>query len=130
MQPIYELLVPIFFVLTGVRVDLHRLLTPDVLPLGLLITLVAILGKLIGCGAAALPLGRKEALTIGIGMAPRGEVGIVVALIGLSRGIMSNDIYAQIILMSVLTSLFAPPILRMLLVRQQPPIADDERESA
>ncbi|MGD0110727.1 MAG: cation:proton antiporter [Armatimonadota bacterium] len=130
MQPIYELLVPIFFVLTGVRVDLHRLLTPDVLPVGLLITLIAILGKLIGCGAAALPLGRKEALTIGIGMAPRGEVGIVVALIGLSRGVMSHDIYAQIVLMSVLTSLFAPPLLRMLLVRQSPLIPDNEQGQA
>jgi Kef-type K+ transport system membrane component KefB len=126
MQPIYELLVPIFFVLTGVRVDLHRLFTLDALPLGLLITLVAILGKLIGCGAAALPMGRKNALTIGIGMAPRGEVGIVVALIGLSRGVMSSSIYAEIILMSVLTSLFAPPILRMLLVRQKPLAAESK----
>jgi len=63
-------------------------------------------------------------------MAPRGEVGIVVALIGLSRGVMSHDIYAQIVLMSVLTSLFAPPLLRMLLIRQPPLIPDNEQRQA
>ena len=124
MQPIYEFLVPIFFVLIGVKVDLPNLLTLQALPLGLLITLVAILGKLIGCGLAALPLGKREALIIGVGMAPRGEVGIVVALMGLSRGVMSSAIYSEIILMSVLTSLLAPPALRALLTRPQPPAAD------
>jgi hypothetical protein len=52
-------------------------------------------------------------------MTPRGEVGIVVALIGLSRGVISGDMYSQVILMSVLTSLFAPSLLRVLLV---PPV--------
>jgi Kef-type K+ transport system membrane component KefB len=125
MQPIYEFLVPIFFVLIGVKVDLHRLLTLDALPLGLLITLVAILGKLVGCGVAALPLSKREALTIGIGMVPRGEVGIVVALMGISRGVISSTIYSEIILMSVLTSIFAPPLLRALLAKPRLPMAEE-----
>jgi len=60
-------------------------------------------------------------------MTPRGEVGIVVALIGLSRGVISGDMYAQVILMSVLTSLFAPSLLRLLLV---PPVPDSPAEPA
>jgi len=112
MQPIYALLVPIFFVLMGAKVDLHRLLSLDILPLGLLIAVVAVLGKLIGCGLGALRLGRRDAITIGLGMAPRGEVGIVVALLGLSRGVVSHDVYSMVILMSVLTSLLAAPIMR------------------
>ena len=115
MQPVYELLVPIFFVLMGARVDLPRLLTLGVLPLGLLITVVAIIGKLVGCGLAALPLGKREAVTVGVGMIPRGEVGIVVALIGLSRGVITGDLYAEVILMCLLTTVVAPPLLRMLL---------------
>jgi len=108
-----------------VKVDLHRLLTLDALPLGLLITLVAILGKLVGCGVAALPLSKREALTIGIGMVPRGEVGIVVALMGISRGVISSTIYSEIILMSVLTSIFAPPLLRALLAKPRLPMAEE-----
>ncbi len=85
MEPIYELLVPIFFVLMGAKVDVHRLFTIDVLPVGLIMTGLAIVGKMVGCGVAALPGGRWHALTIGIGMIPRGEVGLVVAMIGLGR---------------------------------------------
>jgi len=115
MAPIYELLVPIFFVLMGAKVDLSRLLTWEVLPLGLLVTLLAVLGKLVGCGVAALPSGGWQALTIGIGMIPRGEVGLVIALIGLSRGLISGDVYGMVILMCMVTSLLAPPPLRILL---------------
>jgi len=97
----------------------------EVLPIGLLITVVAIIGKVVGCGLAALPLGLRDALAVGVGMTPRGEVGIVVALIGLSKGVVSTDLYSQVILMSVLTSLFAPSLLRLLLVPPaEPPQAE------
>jgi len=127
MQPIYELLVPIFFVLMGAKVDLHRLLSLEILPLGLLVAVVAVLGKLIGCGLGALRLGRRDAITIGLGMAPRGEVGIVVALLGLSRGVVSHDVYGMVILMSVLTSLLAAPIMR---ARMRPPQRGEAAEEA
>jgi len=128
MEPIYELLVPIFFVLMGANVDVPRLLSMDVLPVGLVITALAIIGKVVGCGVASFRLGLREALAVGVGMAPRGEVGIVVALIGLSKGVVSNDVYAQVILMSVLTSLFAPSLLRVLLV--PPAEADPDKQEA
>lgn len=116
MEPIYELFVPIFFVMMGAKVDLPRLLSMEVLPLGLLITVLAIIGKVVACGLASYRLKFREAFAVGVGMAPRGEVGIVVALIGLNRGVISNDVYSQVLLMSVLTSLFAPSLLRRLLV--------------
>ncbi len=116
LDPIYHILVPIFFVLMGARVDVVRLLSMQVLPLGLLITLVAIVGKLLGCGLGAAKLGTRDALAVGVGMTPRGEVGIVVALIGLANGVISTDVYSQVIMMSILTSLFAPSLLRVLLV--------------
>jgi len=119
MDPIYELLVPIFFVLMGAKVDLARLITWEVLPIGLILTALAIVGKLIGCGLAALPSGRWEALTIAVGMIPRGEVGLVVAMIGLSKGVVSTEVYSMVVLMCILTSLLAPPPLRVLLSRRR-----------
>ncbi len=125
MEPIHELLVPIFFVLMGAKVDVHRLFTMEVLPIGLLMTGLAIVGKLAGCGAAALPGGRWHALTIGVGMIPRGEVGLVVAMIGLDSGVVSNDVYGMVVLMCIVTSLVAPPVLRPLLaspaMMEEPP---------
>ncbi len=114
---IYDLLVPIFFVVMGTMVDVPALLRPEVLGLGLLVTLLAIVGKLLGCGLAAWGLGKKEALAVGIGMSPRGEVGIVVAMVGLARGTIGSDIYSIVILMSVLTTLIAPPLLRLAMLR-------------
>jgi len=124
MEPIYELLVPIFFVLLGAKVDVGRLMTWQVLPVGLVLTALAIVGKLIGCGLVSLPAGRWEALTIGVGMIPRGEVGLVVAMIGLSRKVVSPDIYSMVVLMCILTSVLAPPPLRVLLSR--PEVAEVE----
>jgi len=115
MRPIYNLLVPIFFVLMGVQVDLPALARWSLLGVGALITLVAIISKLLGCGLGASRLGRRDALAVGVGMIPRGEVGIVVALIGLSRGVISTDVYSMILLMCVVTSVLAPPLLRVAL---------------
>ena len=131
MEPLHELLVPIFFVLMGAHVDVPRLLTAEVLPVGLLITAIAIAGKVIGCGLSAFRLGWRDALAVGVGMTPRGEVGIVVALIGLRSGVISSDVYSQVILMSVLTSLFAPSLLRRLLgpsVESSDPPAEEPGE--
>lgn len=118
MEPIYEFLVPIFFVIMGSKVDVPGLFSREILLLGLVVTALALAGKFIGCGLAAWGLGKREAVTIGVGMAPRGEVGIVVAMVGLSRGVISVDIFSVVIMMSVLTTLLTPPLLRMLLARR------------
>ncbi|MBA3727097.1 MAG: cation:proton antiporter, partial [Armatimonadetes bacterium] len=117
LRPILMFLAPYFFVVTGMKVDLSLLGDPDMISSVVVVTVLAILGKVIGCGFGAWRLGRREALTIGIGMTPRGEVGIIIAALGLSQGILNGHMYAIIIAMSLLTSIFAPPFLAALLRR-------------
>ena len=118
MQSISALIVPFFFVLTGAKVNLSVLGSVSALGTVLMITLLAVSGKLLGCGGAALSLGRKSALTVGMGMVPRGEVGIIVASLGQKAGVFSEMMYAIIIVMSLLTSVIAPPVLGVLLTKE------------
>ena len=131
MQPIYELLVPIFFVTMGAKVNLPLLLGWGVLKIGLIMTLLAIIGKVVGCGLAAYRMKLRDALAVGVGMAPRGEVGIVIALIGLNKHVIPDSVYAQVILMSVVTTFFAPSLLRVLLAApaEKPPAPEPAEES-
>jgi Kef-type K+ transport system membrane component KefB len=78
------------------------------------VTLLAIAGKLIGCGAAAWGMGWRSMSIVGVGMVPRGEVGIIVATVGLSSGVISEDLYGVVVAMSILTTLVAPPVLKVL----------------
>jgi Kef-type K+ transport system membrane component KefB len=113
LRPITAFLVPFFFVVTGAKVNLGELGNTSALVTLLVVTLLAITGKLFGCGLGALSLGRKSALIVGIGMVPRGEVGIIVASLGLQAGVFSSTVYATIIAMSLLTSIIAPPALQL-----------------
>jgi Kef-type K+ transport system membrane component KefB len=65
----------------------------------------------IGCGLGAWSLGRADMLRIGFGMVPRGEVGMVVAQIGLGLGVIEKPVYAVVVAMAVLTTIVAPPLL-------------------
>jgi Kef-type K+ transport system membrane component KefB len=114
VEPVYQLLVPFFFVITGSRVDLGALADPETLGLVVAVTALAIAGKLIGCGGAAWGMGRRSVAIIGIGMVPRGEVGIIVASVGLSEGVIKADLYGVVVAMSILTTLIAPPFLKVL----------------
>ena len=109
-EPLNVLLVPFFFVVMGARVDLANFST--VIPLAIVITIVAILGKLIGCSLGAAQRGERTAMIVGAGMVPRGEVGIVVAMIGLNMGTIGQVAYSVIVLMSIATTLYAPFLLR------------------
>jgi Kef-type K+ transport system membrane component KefB len=80
-----------------------------------LITAIAIASKLIGGFLGALALGKRGALIVGVGMIPRGEVGVVVASLGLAAGVFSPRIYALIVAMSLLTAMITPPFLAILL---------------
>jgi Kef-type K+ transport system membrane component KefB len=106
----------IFFVSLGILADV-RALDLQVLVFLAALTAVALLSKLIGCGGAALLTrsGWKDAAIIGVGMAPRGEVAMIIALIGLDTGLIRQDVYVTIILMSLLTTVATPVILRNLL---------------
>lgn len=122
IRPIASFLVPVFFVLIGMRVDLSALARGEVLGLAALLSLAAILGKQIcGLGGLGAPLDR---LSIGIGMIPRGEVGLIFANIGLSlsiRGepVIDHGIYSAVVIMVMLTTLVTPPLLQWSLGRSR-----------
>jgi Na+:H+ antiporter len=120
VQVIMAFLVPYFFVITGAKVELGQLGSLPVLGTLLLVTVLAVIGKLLGCGLGALSLGKKSALIVGVGMVPRGEVGIIVASLGQKAGAFTGTTYAVIIAMSLLTSVLAPPLLKILLADAPP----------
>ncbi|HEU5001645.1 MAG TPA: cation:proton antiporter [Actinomycetota bacterium] len=105
---------PVFFALSGLRVDLRELATPSVLAVGLLVLAVAILGKFIGvyAGARLSRLSHWESLSLGASMNARGAMEIIVATIGLSLGVLTSRMYSIILLTAIVTSLMAPPLLR------------------
>ncbi len=117
-RPLMALLLPFFFVLTGSHVNLNLLGTWSVMGTVLLVTLLAVISKLVGCGLAARSLGKRSALIVGVGMVPRGEVGIIVASLGKQAGVFGDSIYAIVIAMSLLTSVIAPPALKILFAGQ------------
>ncbi len=116
IEPITEFLTPFFFVFVGVEVVLSAF--SEVLVLAIIITLLAIVTKFVGCGLGAKKLGGKSAAIIGVGMVPRGEVGLIVASIGLSMidsqtglSVIEPGLYNSIVFMSLATTLVAPPLL-------------------
>jgi len=103
----------IFFVSLGILADL-KAVTPEILLFLLVLTLVAIITKVIGCGVPARLMGlcRKDSLIVGFGMAPRGEVAMIVALLGLEAGVIDQGIYVALVLVSLLTTVITPIIYR------------------
>lgn len=104
-----------FFLNVGMQVDLSTLTETSVLVLAIIVIVLAFISKYIGCGLgsklADRSLDSKSLNIIGFGMVPRGEVGIIVASIGLSTGAMSQELYAVVVIMSVVTTLVAPPLI-------------------
>jgi Kef-type K+ transport system membrane component KefB len=109
-----EFLVPFFLVNIGMQLRLDVFRSSSVLLLCLLVTLVAVATKLLGCGLGAINLGLKRAAQVGMGMVPRGEVGIIVAQIGLSLAVIGPELYGVVLFMAVATTLIAPPFLKLL----------------
>jgi Kef-type K+ transport system membrane component KefB len=114
-MPLLALLTPFFFVVTGAKVNLAELASAQALIMLLVVTLVAIASKLIGGFLGALSLGRRGATVVGFGMVPRGEVGVVIASLGLAAGVFNEQLYAVIVAMSLLTAMVTPPVLALLL---------------
>lgn len=112
-EALMEFLVPFFLVNIGMQLRLDAFLNAGVLIMAVLVTLLAVIGKLVGCGAGAITLGWRRATQVGLGMVPRGEVGIVVAQIGLGLGTISPAMYGVVLFMAVVTTLLAPPLLRL-----------------
>lgn len=108
-----ELLVPFFLAGIGLHVDLSAFQDRSMMMLAAVILVAAVVSKFIGCGVAALGMGKAEAMRIGVGMIPRGEVGMVVAQIGLAMGAISQNIYGVVVFMAVATTVVAPPLLKI-----------------
>ena len=114
IQPIFAFLVPFFFVVTGAKVDWRLFLDPSVIGLALLITGAAVVSKLLPCGLGAVGLGLRAQAIVGVGMVPRGEVGLIVATVAQSLHAIPDLIFSVIVVMSVLTTLIVPPVLALL----------------
>src|SRR5258708_26814084 len=103
-------------------------LTPSIAVSVVVVTILAILSKVLSCGLPLLPEGWRTALKVGVGMSPRGEVGLIVALIGLKAKMISEGYYVIVIVMIAITTLFAPPVLRLLF--RYPAFADSTESAA
>ena len=115
LEPIGYFFVPVFFVLTGMQVDLTALADPKAVAVALGITVAAVVGKLVAGFAAGKGM---NPWLVGWGMVPRGEVGLIFAMVGKKLGVMSEAMFSVIVIMVILTTLLTPPILTVLLRRQ------------
>ena len=129
IEPVADIFTPIFFVAVGAPVNV-RLFIPGtedfdlgVLLVGLLLTVIAIIGKLV----AGLGVRRPDTskLLVGVGMVPRGEVGLIFASIGLTAGILSSSVYSAILIMVILSTFIVPPALKILFARKPQDPAPD-----
>jgi K+:H+ antiporter len=123
---------PVFFATAGLRMDLTALADPQVLGFALLILAVAVAGKFIGAylGARSSRLNKWEALALGAGMNARGVIEVIVAMVGLRLGVISTEVFTIIILVAVVTSVIAPPILRVAMSKVLLTSEEDERRRA
>jgi Kef-type K+ transport system membrane component KefB len=110
---ITEFLAPFFFFTIGSRLNLS-VFRGSLLVDAAVISILAIVSKLIGCGLPMIRQGWRQVLQVGTGMMPRGEVALIVALVGLQSGIVSQSAYGIVVLMTAVTTILAPPILRYL----------------
>ncbi|HET9253422.1 MAG TPA: cation:proton antiporter [Candidatus Eisenbacteria bacterium] len=124
LHPISTFLVPIFFVLTGARVELQTFADPGILALAATLTVAAWIGKQ-ACSLGVLQRG-VDRLTVGIGMVPRGEVGLIFANVGATLTVAGERVitpatYAAVVIMVILTTLVTPPLLQWSIRRRERP---------
>ena len=117
LSPVESLVVPLFFVWMGIQVKLEALASHDILISGLALTAVAILGKMVsglGCPSS------MNRWAVGIGMVPRGEVGLIFAGIGKGVGVIDDGLFSAMVILVMITTLFAPILLRVTLGHRSP----------
>jgi Kef-type K+ transport system membrane component KefB len=114
-KSLYMFFVPIFFISIGTLINLN--VFGQAAYLGLIITAIAFIGKILGSAIAARAnkFSTKDALKIGISMTPRGEMGLIIASLGLTSGLISNQIYSVAVMAVILTTFIAMPILKKVL---------------
>jgi Kef-type K+ transport system membrane component KefB len=115
MRPVGHLLIPVFFLQIGIDAEIDRFADPFVLGMAAALLAVAIAGKL--ASAAGLWRSPGDKLLVGIGMIPRGEVGLIFATLGLRQAVFGEDVYAALLLVVLASTLVTPPVLRARLLR-------------
>ncbi len=116
IELIDDLLGVFFFVIMGAKVNITAFLEPSVILTGVIITVLAFAGKFIGCALPVIKMGFKKASFVGMGMVPRGEVGIIIAAYALSKGVIDDRLYGVAIFM-VLATTFLPPFFLESMIR-------------
>jgi len=124
---IYAILVPIFFISIGLQTDATLLDAVDI-PLTILVIVAAVAGKIIGCGGGVRAAGFRpqEALRVGVGMISRGEVGLIVASIGIQTGILSERAFAVVVITVLASTVITPVLLRATFPRLPQPVTEAE----
>lgn len=112
VSAINEFLAPFFFFSMGSRLNIG-VFNSRLIVSAIIVTILAVVSKLVGCGFPVLRSGWNNALKVGIGMVPRGEVGLIVALVGLQMSVISEQAYALVIFMTAGTTMIAPPLLKI-----------------
>jgi|SRR5579859_1263562 len=118
VNAISEFLAPYFFFTLGAQFNMH-LFTGPVLEASIVISVLAVVSKVVGCGLPLMSQGRDTALQVGVGMIPRGEVGLIISLIGLQMKAISDATYAVVVFMTGVTILIAPPLLRIVFHKER-----------
>lgn len=112
-QALTEFSTPFFLSIIGMKLNLAMFRSPDAILLTVIVVLLAIITKFIGCALGAMRMGKRRAIQVGVGMIPRGEVGIVVAQIGVAMSAIGDQVYGAVVMMAVLTTLAAPPFIKL-----------------
>ena len=110
LAPLSHIFVPVFFLEIGAQADIGSMIKPSVLGLAATMAVIAIAGKVVA-GWAAVGTS-SDRLLVGLGMIPRGEVGLIFATIGREAGVLNNDLYAALLLVVLVSTLITPPLLR------------------
>ncbi len=118
LSAVSHVFVPVFFVSIGLNADLASMAKPSVIAVALVMTAIAVAGKLVA--GWAIRGRRADRLLIGMGMIPRGEVGLIFASIGLANGVLDADQYGTLLIVVLLSTVLAPPMLRARLGRTPP----------
>jgi Kef-type K+ transport system membrane component KefB len=111
VRPLAQIFTPFFFAYTGAQLDLGALAEPTTLVLVVVMVVLGVITKAVGGIVGAWSIGRWGAVTVGFGMVPRGEVGIVVANIGLATGLLTGDLFSAVLVTVLATTILAPYLL-------------------
>lgn len=112
VEGVADFLGPFFFFTIGTQLDVKVFSSSSVLITALVLSVIAIVSKLVGCGVPLLGSGWRTVLQVGVGMVPRAEVGLIVAALGLQMGLISKNSYAVVVFMAFVTTIVTPPLLR------------------